>query len=215
MPRTPAPMGCMGLVGHPGRSGEARNRGPPPPAPDDRTRPGTAPPPRAWRVAVPRTAGGRRSGWRRPAAGGSPCRGTRPGMTGAAPAGRREPGQEVRGRLRDGIGRRETDRRAPGPACATRARRDAVRPASRRASPARRNPPALDPRDPTWRNASPGDITESTPPRAGRAGDDARAGDGDGSPGPAAQGPDRTLIGVTPPGTVLLPYSDDRKARPP
>ena len=33
--------------------------------------------------------------------------------------------------------------------------------------------------------------------------------------GLAAQGPDRTLIGVTPPGTVLLPYSDNRKARPP
>ena len=31
--------------------------------------------------------------------------------------------------------------------------------------------------------------------------------------GLVAQGPDRTLIGVTPPGTVLLPYSDDRKVR--
>ena len=31
--------------------------------------------------------------------------------------------------------------------------------------------------------------------------------------GLVAQGPDRPLIGVTPPGTVLLPYSDDRKVR--
>ena len=31
--------------------------------------------------------------------------------------------------------------------------------------------------------------------------------------GLVAQGPDRTLIGVTPPGTVLLPYSDDGKVR--
>ena len=43
-PRTPAPMGRMGLVGHPGRSGEARNRGrhprPPTTAPGPRGRPG-------------------------------------------------------------------------------------------------------------------------------------------------------------------------------
>ena len=58
----------------------------------------------------------------------------------------------------------EVDRaRTPGPACAMRAQRNTVHPASRRASPARRNPPALDPRDPTWRNASPGDITKTTP----------------------------------------------------
>ena len=59
------------------------------------------------------------------------------------------------------------NRRSPEPACAMRARRDAVRPASRRASPARHDPFALDPRDPTWRNASPGDITKTTPPEAG------------------------------------------------
>ena len=167
-------MGRMGLVGRPGCSDEVRIRRPRPPAPDDRTRSGTAPPPRAWRVAVPRTAGGRRSGWRRPAAGGSPHRGTRPGMTGVAPAGRRGPGQEVRGRLRNGVGRRETDRRAPGPACAMRAQRDAVHPASRRASPARRNPPALDSCEPASHNATPDDITNSTPsglaPGSSRAG---------------------------------------------
>ena len=57
----------------------------------------------------------------------------------------------------------------PGPACAMRARRDTVHPGSRRASPARRNPPALDPREPTSHNASPGDITRTTPPGDGDA----------------------------------------------
>ena len=52
----------------------------------------------------------------------------------------------------------------PGPACAMRAQRDEIHPGSRRAIPARRNPPALDSRDPTSHNASPGDITNSTPP---------------------------------------------------
>ena len=43
----------------------------------------------------------------------------------------------------------------------------------------RRNPSALDPRYPTWHNASPGDITKSTPPRAGpRHGDDDAAASG-------------------------------------
>ena len=56
-------------------------------------------------------------------------------------------------------------RRAPSPACVMRARRNRIHPASRRASPARRNPPALDPRRLTSHNASPGDITKSTPPR--------------------------------------------------
>ena len=42
-----------------------------------------------------------------------------------------------------------------------------IHPTSRHASPARRNPSALDPREPTWHNASPGDITETTPPGAG------------------------------------------------
>ena len=55
-------------------------------------------------------------------------------------------------------------RRAPSPACVMRARRNRIHPASRRASPARRNPPALDPRRLTSHNASPGDITKSTPP---------------------------------------------------
>ena len=50
------------------------------------------------------------------------------------------------------------------PDCVMRAQRDAVHPASRRASPARHNPPALDSREPTSHNASPGDITNSTPP---------------------------------------------------
>ena len=50
------------------------------------------------------------------------------------------------------------------PACVMRAQRDAVHPASRRASPARHNPPALDSREPASHNASPGDITNSTPP---------------------------------------------------
>ena len=62
------------------------------------------------------------------------------------------------------------NRRGPGPACAMRAQRDAVRLTSRRASPARHNPPELDSREPTWRNASPGDITETTPPGAGLSG---------------------------------------------
>ena len=55
-------------------------------------------------------------------------------------------------------------RRAPSPACVMRARRNRIHPASRRASPARRNPPALDPRRLTSHNASPGDITKSPPP---------------------------------------------------
>ena len=82
------------------------------------------------------------------------------------------PGTTNRSRLRDGVGRYEPDLRGPGPgrpgpACAMRAQRDAVRLTSRRASPARHNPPELDSREPTWRNASPGDITETTPPGAG------------------------------------------------
>ena len=42
-----------------------------------------------------------------------------------------------------------------------------IHPTSRHASPARRNPSALDPREPTWHNASPGDIAKSTPPGVG------------------------------------------------
>ena len=88
-----------------------------------------------------------------------------------------QPGTTNRSRLRDGVGRYEPDRRGPdpgrpdpgrpGPACAMRAQRDAVRLTSRRASPARHNPPELDSREPTWRNASPGDITKTTPPGVG------------------------------------------------
>ena len=87
------------------------------------------------------------------------------------------------GRARDGArrvpGRSEPMRAGPGrpgPACAMRAQRDAVRLTSRRASPARHNPPELDSREPTWRNASPGDITKTTPPGGG--------GLADGAPGP-------------------------------
>ena len=43
----------------------------------------------------------------------------------------------------------------PGPACAMRAQRDAVHPASRRASPARQNPAVLDPRDPPLAQCEP------------------------------------------------------------
>ena len=57
--------------------------------------------------------------------------------------------------------------RGPDPACAMRARRNIIHPTSRHASSARHNPPALDPREPTWRNASPGDITKTTPPGVG------------------------------------------------
>ena len=67
----------------------------------------------------------------------------------------------------------------PGWACAMRAQRDMVHPASRRASSARRNPPVLDSCEPVWHDASPGDITESTPPGAG-GGRKARAGPGPG-----------------------------------
>ena len=194
-------MGRMGLVGRPGCSDEVRIRGPRPPAPDDRTRSGTAPPPRAWRVAVPRTAGGRRSGWRRPAAGGSPRRGTRPGMTGAAPAGRRGPGQEVRGRLRNGVGRRETDRRAPGPACAVRARRDEIRLHSIRAIPpgAMRAQVTSPNRLPQGRGAQGAMLARATAM---------------GSRVRARSGPDRPLIGSNRPGSVLLPCSDDERGGP-
>ena len=59
----------------------------------------------------------------------------------------------------------------PGRACAMRAQRDAVHPASHRASPARRNPPRLDSRQPASHNASRGDITNSTPPGGRGSGD--------------------------------------------
>ena len=46
------------------------------------------------------------------------------------------------------------------------AQRNGIHITSRRASSARRNPPALDSCEPASHNASPGDITESTPPGA-------------------------------------------------
>ena len=87
----------------------------------------------------------------------------------------------------------EVDRaRTPGPACAMRAQRDTVHPTSRRASPARRNPPERNPRDPTWRNASPGDITKTTPrgpaPDSPQGRGAQRTGDGWGTPGPRPLG---------------------------
>ena len=71
------------------------------------------------------------------------------------------------------------------PACVMRAQRDAVHPASRRASPARHNPPALDSCEPASHNASPGDITNSTPPglAPGSSGGDAPG------PGPRSRSP--------------------------
>ena len=68
---------------------------------------------------------------------------------------------------REPAGIATTSRDEPGPACVMRAQRNGIHPTSRHASPARRNPSALDPRDPTWHNASPGDITKSTPPGVG------------------------------------------------
>ena len=46
------------------------------------------------------------------------------------------------------------DLRGPRPACVMRAQRNGIHPASRRAGSARHDPPALDPREPTWRNAT-------------------------------------------------------------
>ena len=106
-----------------------------------------------------------------------PGRAARNRRRGPAPTGRREPGRSGqrptprRGRPerppRNGAGRREPDRRAPGPACEMRAQLTGIHPGSRRASPARRNQPALTLHKHTSHNASPGDITESTPPGAG------------------------------------------------
>lgn len=45
-----------------------------------------------------------------------------------------------------------------------RAQRNTIHPASHRASPARRNPPALDPRHPTSHHAGPDDTAKTTPP---------------------------------------------------
>ena len=70
--------------------------------------------------------------------------------------------------LRDAPG--APGRRGSGTACVMRAQRNTIHPTSHRASPARRNPPALDSRELTWRNASPGDITKTTPPGSGQRG---------------------------------------------
>ena len=124
-----------------------------------------------------------------------------PGAHGDAPVRRHrvrdDPGQcgldrggvsRVWARAGPGVAR---GRRAPSPACVMRAQRDGIHPASRRASPARRNPPALDPRQLTSHNASPGDITKSTPPASPRRTPvdrpgDTGAGGGDGRRGAAS-----------------------------
>ena len=106
---------------------------------------------------------------------GAPSRGPRGRRPGAPRC------HHVKGLIRDGA----------GPACVMRAQRNAIHPASRRAGSARHDPPALDPREPTWRNASPGDITESTPPGRGRAQDPTRRRSrprGFHPPGPAISG---------------------------
>ena len=71
----------------------------------------------------------------------------RSGAPSRGPRGRR-PGaprcHHAKGLIRDGA----------GPACVMRAQRNGIHPASRRAGSARHDPPALDPREPTWRNAT-------------------------------------------------------------
>mgnify|MGYP000931936412 CR=1 FL=1 len=83
-----------------------------------------------------------------------------------APTRADDPGRKPRGNCH------HTKRRTPdaGPACVMRAQRDTIYPSSHRASPARRNPPALDPREPTSHNATRGDLTESTPQGRGSSG---------------------------------------------
>jgi len=73
-------------------------------------------------------------------------------------------------------------RPGPGPACVMRAQRDMVHPASRHASSARRNPPAFDPREHASHNASPGDITKTTPPGRGAPTDSEAGWDDPGEP---------------------------------
>ena len=83
----------------------------------------------------------------------------------------RLPGQRRPGTgLRNSRSAQRNSGASPGLACVMRAQRDAVHLSSRGASPARHNPSALDPCEPAWRNASPGDITNSTPPVGGEAG---------------------------------------------
>ena len=69
-----------------------------------------------------------------------------------------------------------TLRNAPGPACVMRAQRDGIHTTLRHASSARRNPPQLDPCRPTSHNASPADITKTTPRGRGHRGRRLRAG---------------------------------------
>ena len=99
-----------------------------------------------------------------PAPGGSPAgiaTVLRDAPPGAGPAGTCPPTEiSATGRA---LGR-GPGRCGPGPACVMRAQRDGVHPGSRRASSARRNPPALDSCEPASHNASPGDIANSTPP---------------------------------------------------
>ena len=148
----------------PGASPAPPRARPPPPArrsgPTDRAR-GR----RSKNPTAPESQYGRRTQW---GPGSRPHQGN-PSAKKAAGVGR--DGGTAEGPDRDRVtrltGAVPANRRSPEPACAMRARRDAVRPASRRASPARHDPSALDPRDPTWRNASPGDITKTTPPEAG------------------------------------------------
>ena len=73
-------------------------------------------------------------------------------------------------------------RPGPGPACVMRAQRDMVHPASRHASSARQNPPAFDPREHASHNASPGDITKTTPPGRGAPTDSEAGWDDPGEP---------------------------------
>ena len=154
---------------------------------------------RSKNPTAPESQYGRRTQW---GPGSRPHQGN-PSAKKAAGVGR--DGGTAEGPDRDRVtrltGAVPANRRSPEPACAMRARRDAVRPASRRASPARRNPPALDPRNPTWRNASPGDITRTTPPGPGLSdgdlgvagahpNDSPRAGaQADGAPDPGSESP--------------------------
>ena len=120
----------------------------------------------AGRPAISRTRPGRDGTGTGPGPTTTP--GPTPGWRGPGP-GRPRPGPacvNCRSAQRDPGAGAGAD---PGPACAMRAQRDTVHPGSRRASPARRNPPALDPREPTSHNASPGDITRTTPPGGGDA----------------------------------------------
>ena len=68
----------------------------------------------------------------------------------APPRARRRPRDDPHHRPLNSL----PDLRGPRPACVMRAQRNAIHPASRRAGSARHDPPALDSREPTWRNAT-------------------------------------------------------------